>query len=125
MFKDFSILNIHGLEHFYLDLFADLCEEKLAEITHDIESAVNNIDDWKSHIVRGVAQDMCRSDLFQNLADNEVVLVMDWAMKFLPLMYREKQEEWYGQKGFNWHVIVCVFKDSEGNLKVITRISRK
>ncbi|XP_063436491.1 uncharacterized protein LOC134717922 [Mytilus trossulus] len=42
---------------------------------------------------------------------------MDWAMKFLPLSFREKQSDWYAQKGINWHVYVCIFKDDESNLK--------
>ncbi|XP_063418195.1 uncharacterized protein LOC134700982 [Mytilus trossulus] len=45
------------------------------------------------------------------------MVVMDWAMKFLPLLFREKQSDWFGQKGLNWHVTVCVFKDYENQLK--------
>ncbi|XP_076111669.1 uncharacterized protein LOC143079930 [Mytilus galloprovincialis] len=41
---------------------------------------------------------------------------MDWAMKFLPLAFREKQSDWFGQKGVNWHVSVCIFKDENQNL---------
>jgi hypothetical protein len=44
---------------------------------------------------------------------------MDWVMTFLPMSYREKQSDWFGQKGINWHVSVCIFKDELGNLKVI------
>lgn len=64
--------------------------------------------------MRGVAQDLCRHDHFKKLAE----VILDWAMKFLPLIYREKQSEWFAQKGFNWHVTVCVFKDSGDDLKV-------
>lgn len=46
------------------------------------------------------------------------MVVMDWSMKFLPLLFREKQSDWFGQKGLNWHVTVCVLKDYENQLKV-------
>lgn len=49
---------------------------------------------------------------------NTCVLIMDWAMKFLPITFREKQSNWYGQKGLNWHVSVCIYKDEDSNLKV-------
>ena len=68
--------------------------------------------------MRGVAQDLCRHDHFKKQAEDKVVVILDWAMKFLPLMNREKQSEWFAQKGFNWHVTVCVFKDSGDDLKV-------
>ena len=29
---------------------------------------------------------------------------MDWAMKFLQMKYLEKQSEWFGKRGINWHV---------------------
>ena len=68
--------------------------------------------------MRGVAQDLCRHDHFKKQAEDKVVVILDWAMKFLPLIYREKQSERFSQKGFNWHVTVCVFKDSGDDLKV-------
>lgn len=34
-------------------------------------------------------------------------------MKFLPIHYREKQSDWFGQRGKNWHIIVCILKDAE------------
>ncbi|CAC5397246.1 unnamed protein product [Mytilus coruscus] len=52
-----------------------------------------------------------------NLKNGEVMVVMDWAMKFPPLLFREKQSDWFGQKGLNWHVTVCIFNDSENQLK--------
>jgi hypothetical protein len=66
--------------------------------------------DWKRHVVRTINQDKCRKDLLKGLTSEQAVLVMDWAMKFLPMSFREKQSEWFGQKGINWHVAVCIYK---------------
>ncbi|XP_076102090.1 uncharacterized protein LOC143071577 [Mytilus galloprovincialis] len=56
-------------------------------------------------------------NLLENLNPNQMLIVMDWAMKFLPSLHREKQSEFYGQKGFSWHISVCIFKDTNGKLK--------
>ncbi|CAG2213538.1 unnamed protein product [Mytilus edulis] len=41
---------------------------------------------------------------------------MDWAMKFLPMRYREKQTDWFGQRGKHWHVSVCIYRDESGEI---------
>ena len=39
------------------------------------------------------------------------LVVMDWAMKFLQLRYREKQSDWYGKRRLSWHVSSVVSRD--------------
>jgi len=40
-------------------------------------------------------------------------------MKFIQLRYREKQSEWYGKRGMNWHVTCAVSKSAtDGNLEI-------
>lgn len=75
--------------------------------------AVLKIYNWKAHIVRTVNQDQFRLDALENMKSYQALIIMDWAMKFLPIHYREKQSDWFGQRGKNWHVIVCIFKDAE------------
>lgn len=38
-------------------------------------------------------------------------------MKFLPALYREKQSDFFGQKGMSWHVSVAIFRAEDGSLK--------
>lgn len=90
----------------YTDMYADL------------DCAFGKIMDWKRHILRTVNQDRGRSDLLKGLLPEQAVIVMDWAMKFLPMAYREKQSDWFGQKGVNWHVSVCIHKSENNELKV-------
>ena len=40
---------------------------------------------------------------------------MDWAMKFLQLRYREKQSDWYGNRGLSWHVSSLTAVDSRAS----------
>ncbi|XP_061184852.1 uncharacterized protein LOC133192865 [Saccostrea echinata] len=83
----------------------------------DVTEARNNIQAWKAHIVRTINQDRGRVDLLDSMQTCHVLLVMDWAMKFLPLLHRERQSDWFGQKGISWHVTVCITKDDKGSLK--------
>ena len=43
---------------------------------------------------------------------------MDWAMKFLPIGYRETQRDWFGKKGKSWLVSVAVKKGDDGEIGV-------
>ncbi|CAG2209469.1 unnamed protein product [Mytilus edulis] len=92
---------------------AHISEEERTEFLVDIETAEGKVLDWKSHILRCVNQDRSRLETLQNLTEGDAMIVMDWAMKFLPLRHREKQSDFFGQKGFNWHVIVVIFKDND------------
>ena len=45
--------------------------------------------DWKSHIVRATNQEKAKINILDNLTERQVLVVMDWAMKWLPRSYRE------------------------------------
>jgi len=57
------------------------------------------IEAWKSHHMRTVRQDQVHLDIFELLQEESILIVSDWAMKFLPEMYRESQQNWYGKWG--------------------------
>lgn len=48
------------------------------------------------------------------------LLVMDWAMKFQQLRYREKQSDWYGKRGLSWHIstVICSDPEKPGSLEL-------
>ena len=56
--------------------------------------------------------------VIENLANNQVLIIMDWAMKFLPIGYQETQQGWFGKKGKSWHVSVAVQKGDDGEIEV-------
>ena len=73
--------------------------------------AKQNILDWKVHILRSCNQEKAKQDLLQNLNTSEAIVVMDWAMKFQQMKFREKQSEWFGKRGLSWQIISVIFKD--------------
>lgn len=95
-------------------------EENKDEYNKIISDSITHIHvyNWKSHIVRAVNQDQFRLDTIEQLQEDQCLLIMDWAMKFLLMKYRETQSDWFGQRGRNWHVIVCIYKGIDGSVNV-------
>lgn len=71
--------------------------------------------------MRSANQERAKEDVMETLESSSILILMDWAMKFLQLRYREKQSECYGKRGFSWHISSVVSRDQEsGQLKVIS-----
>ena len=45
------------------------------------------IDVWKCHLLRAINQDLCRQKIIDSLSDNSILILMGWAMKWLPEKY--------------------------------------
>ena len=96
--------------------FSDADDHK--ELQHDVETSIPKIEEWKAHILRAAHQDAAKTDVIENMKANQVLLIMDWAMKFLPASFRETQRDWFGKKGKSWHVCVAVLKSENGENEV-------
>lgn len=88
-----------------------------------MQNTVPKIEEWKAHILRSAHQDMAKRDVLENLSNKQVLIFMDWAMKFIPSSFRETQKDWYGKKGKSWHVSVAVTKTNDGELEVYNFLS--
>ena len=82
------------------------------DLLYDAVQAQNSILQWKAHILRAANQDLAKTDAVKSLQCDTILVVMDWAMKFTQMKYREKQSEWFGKRGMNWH-ISCVLSKRE------------
>ena len=97
-----------------------LTEEHRGDILFDFNEAKKRLFNWKNHIIRSVNQDFAKQDALRDLDSTSVLLIMDWAMKFLQLKYREKQSDWYGQKGMSWHVSSAVSRKPGSDELLVT-----
>ena len=68
-----------------------------------------------------VHQDECRLKVIESLSENTVLIVQDFAMKFLPAEYREAQSDFFGKRGISWHISVCTRKRND-NLEAQTLV---
>ena len=107
-------------------------------LLHKFEIAVKDLQEYKKHILCGIHKD--RAD--------EVPMIFDNAMKFLPQKFREAQTDffakkgikksqeelhsmiihfWYSEhflynKGLSWHIMVCLWKTEDGQLSIMTMV---
>ena len=78
---------------------------------------------WKSHIIRTENQDRAKQNVPSSLQSNSALIIMDWAMKFLQIKHREKQSEWFGKRGINWHVTCVVTKNvADSGLEIVSYV---
>ena len=89
------------------------------EVTFIVKTAKANILAWKAHILRSINQDAARVDVLESLDESSVLIVQDWAMKYLPRKYRESQTDWFGKRGIPWHISVAFRKVSD-RLQMLT-----
>ena len=90
------------------------------EMKFVVENSVKQIDAWKAHLLRSSNQDQSRLDVLRSLNQESTLLVLDWAMKFLPRKFRESQTDWFGKCGISWHLTVATRKNKDGENEMAT-----
>lgn len=68
-------------------------EELKEEFNKDLDDFIIKIENWGAHIVRTINQDSWRLERLGSLLQGQGIIIMDWAMKFLPQRFREKQTD--------------------------------
>jgi hypothetical protein len=97
-----------------------LTDEQQSQVKFDVTHAVEAIGNWKAHMLRTVNQEQAKEETLGALNDQSVLVIMDWAMKYLPQRYREQMSDFYGKRGKSWHVACVVFKSGENEFSVET-----
>lgn len=97
----------------------NMLPESNDELAFTAKQAKASINAWKAHILRSINQDAARVDVLESLDESSVLVVQDWAMKYLPRKYRESQTDWFGKRGIPWHISVA-FKKVSGQFQMLT-----
>ena len=67
------------------------------------------------------SQDQARQDALSHLDEKTVIVINDWAMKLLPMKFRETQSQWFAKRGMSWHFSAVIHQSghpdcqAEGN----------
>lgn len=96
-------------------------EDLYDEILLKTANAIDNIVEWKKHIVRSKNQLRAKNHVISSLDGSKAIVMLDWAMKFLPRKFREGQTDWFGKRGVNWHIAVCLI-NGESGLQAMTYV---
>ena len=73
--------------------------EDQADMQLTIKQARDDIISWKAHQLRSVHQAEAKHSVLAKLDSRSVLLVQDWAMKYMPRKYREAQSDWFAKRG--------------------------
>ena len=74
----------------------------------------------ETHPLRCVNQDEARLEVIDSLNEILVLLVQDWAMKFLPRKFRESQSDWFAKKAMSLHITVATRRAENQELQMMT-----
>ena len=69
---------------------SNVSRDVIEELVFIEGQAKQNILAWKAHLLRSVNQDEARLEAINALDESSVLLVQDWAMKFLPRKIQRK-----------------------------------
>ncbi|KXJ22171.1 hypothetical protein AC249_AIPGENE4203 [Exaiptasia diaphana] len=88
-------------------------EEHRSRLKFDYQQCTTAIRAWKAHLLRTVVQEEAKQVAMNKLDKETCLIVIDWAMKFLPIKYRESMSEFFGKRGLSWHVSAVVTKSRD------------
>ena len=98
-------------------------DEVKEELRFFMGKAKQDIVSWKAHLLRSVNQEEARLDIVNALDSTSVLLVQDWAMKFLPRKFRESQTDWFAKRGISWHLTVAIRRGDDHKLQMMTFVN--
>ncbi|EFP05927.1 hypothetical protein CRE_04967 [Caenorhabditis remanei] len=75
-----------------------------------IERSIAYVHEMKKHLLRAAFTSQEREKIISGLKDNEALVTLDFAQKFLPKFHRELQSQYYGKKGVSYHISHVVAK---------------
>ena len=97
-------------------------EDDRDEAFYLYQSASLAIQAWRCHQLRTVRQDQARLDALDLLDERTVLLVNDWAMKFIPQKYRESQADWSEKGEFHGTYLLRTVKLTDGFSRRVSSI---
>ena len=90
-----------------------VCEEERKDTMCIFRQAKDDVMARKAHQLRSVNQDKAKFDVLDILNRDSALLVMDWAMKYLPCKFRESQSDWFAKRGIPWHITVVLTRPNQ------------
>ena len=87
---------------------ASISEDHKARMKFESRESTRAVQAWKAHLARSVTQEEAKQGALSQLDDETCLIVVDWAMKYLPQRYREQMSEFFGKRGRSWHVSAVI-----------------
>lgn len=78
---------------------ADIEIDLKSEMEHDFDLSCSKLSEWKAHVVRTIKQETTKTELIKTMKNHQALIIIDWAMKYLPHSFKESQQNWFGKQG--------------------------
>ncbi|KAK3725260.1 hypothetical protein QZH41_001293 [Actinostola sp. cb2023] len=91
----------------------EMTQDQKARVMFQYTECTQAIHAWKAHLLRSINQEEAKQDALAKLDDETCLIVIDWAMKFLPQHYREQMSEFFGKRGRSWHISAVITKKDD------------
>ena len=75
----------------------EMPEEHRLRLNHDYKLCLASIQDWKAHLLHTVNQEQGKQFALEHVDSASCLIVMDWAMKYLPQRYQERTSDLFGK----------------------------
>ena len=99
---------------------APIPSDEKEELKYVVSQATKKVEAWKAHLLGLMNQDKARLHVLENLECHSVLVVLDWAIKFLPRKYQKSQANWFGKRGISWHIATAIRKSEAGESEMLT-----
>ena len=86
----------------------DVTEEERVGLRFQYTESVRNIQTWKAHLLGSSNQDEAKQDILQKPDESSCLVIMDWAVKFLPVQYREQMTDLFGKRKRSWDISAAI-----------------
>ena len=83
-------------------------EEQKTRLQFEFADCLDDIRAWKAHFLRSCNQEEAKQDVLNKLDSESCLIIMDWAMKFLPMQYREQMSDFFGKRERSWHISAVI-----------------
>jgi len=93
----------------------DITEDQRPGIKFQNKECIRAILAWRAHLIRSVTQEEAKQDALVQPDQEKCLIIIDWAMKYLPQHYRERMSEFFGKRGRSWHVSAVITRLQAGD----------
>ena len=90
-----------------------ISDETRARIDFENKECSRAVQAWKAHLLRSVNQEEAKQNALTQLGEETCLIIMDWAMKYLPQHYREQMSEFFDKRGRSWHISAVITRSQE------------
>ena len=78
-----------------------LKRDDLSSWKEELKGCLQNLEDYRQHLVHKHDEDCFDSSFYSGLAEDECIVIWDYKMKVHPSFHREGQRGYFGKRGFS------------------------